>query len=207
MDKLFASFLFFCACLLVFIVTLPVYWLYKILFILLGYYLLMFVVSRLFIPRLGFWKERLPRRLPGNLRREVIKLKGNKEQVLRKAYKIVTSKFYGLRGYTLLYMSKMMWRNPSLVWRRGGFAQCSTQTYFLRLFLVKSGKFKDEDIEVYHHPLGLNIHQILRVKVGKKKVFLDPWAKKLGIPFGRRIDYFFKYSYDPKKYEGIYVKE
>ncbi len=206
MYKSFIALMVFLAIVVARIILLPTTWYMKVVILIATYLFLMFFLSRLIIPRLGFKKARLPGKLPKVLQEEVNKLKGSKEAILKKSYELVTKRFYGGEGRTILEFSKLFWKDPEKEWERGGFAQCNTQNYFLRMFLIKSGKFKESDIKIIHSMFRLSIHQILAIKLNKGWVYADPWGNYKGIPLGRKVDSWLFTRYKEDRYSGLYVK-
>jgi len=206
MDSWFIRFIVLCSLLLAGTIMLPITWWWKPVLLVIEWFILITFMSRLVIPRLGFTTKPLPTRIPLIIQREVNKLRGTPEDVLRQAYNIITSRFKGGGGSTFTQFSKMMWKDMSKAWNDKGFAQCTTQTFFLRLLLVKSGRFREEDVKVKHQLLRFNIHQYLLVRIKNKWVAVDPWARFKGIPLGRKIDYWFTHKYNPRHYEGLYLK-
>lgn len=70
-----------------------------------------------------------------------------------------------------------------------GFMHCTKLNYLLRFILVKSSKFKDEEIEQKLSWCGFIFpHQYLKIKIGKNKsVYVDLWGKRYGTKFGSYV--------------------
>jgi hypothetical protein len=111
----------------------------------------------------------------------------NDFEFLEKAYTFVTTKYTGAK-YKALTNFWVAFQDP--VNRPAGFMPCTSQNYLIRLMLVKSGRYKDSDVEVKTVPFHLFIHQYLRVRVGKRAIEVDPWSAFLGLPLGKKSAFF-----------------
>ena len=207
MDKVFASVLAAVLVCVIGILFLPLVWWWKPILIVALYLFIVFVLSRLFVPHLGFVKSRLPSSVDSIIQKEIDSLKGSQEDVLRQAYAVVTKKLHGASGKTFEHMSRLFRKDDSKIWREGGYCNCHTMNYFLRLFLVKSGKFQDDDIKLHHVMYRYNIHQNMWVKLNGRWVALDPGMDYAGIiPFARKNDNWWNKGVKEHKYDGIYLK-
>ena len=129
--------------------------------------------------------------LPSNLSKEIqdvllaLDTIKDKESYLKAAYKVITEKYQGGRIKTVSRLFDLFSNSLQSVWNRTGFLHCTNQNYLLSLLLVKSGRFKEEDIKPKWTLMWMvSPHQYLEVNVGNKIVTVDPWAKTYGIPFG-----------------------
>jgi len=151
------------------------------------YTILVFIISRLLIPHLGFRKSKLPKTLPISLRLAINKLKlksKDKKDYLKNTYTYLTKKYHGKRN-TVLKKPKLLFEtNIKNIWKIKGFIPCHTFVQLIRLFLVRSRLFKEKDIRIRHTFFNFNIHQYLEVRVKKKWHKVDPWAKFIGVKFG-----------------------
>lgn len=157
-----------------------------LLYILLIYILLIWVVARLVIPNLGFSKEPIPESLPLDLQQKISEFNQTANDnggFLQLAYTYVTSKYSGSRLKTITQFYRAFGNTFE---KSSGFLPCTGQNYILRTMLIKSGRFKDEDIQVKTVPLNFFIHQYLKVKVGDVYLDVDPWSNFLGVPIGRK---------------------
>lgn len=189
------------------IFSLSFVWWVKLLMVVGAYSFIVFFLSRFFVPHMGFRKSPLPKVVSPFLQTKISTIKGSKEHALKIAYDLVTSNFHGESGKTFLHLSQLFWSDDDVAWKKGGYANCHKMNYFLRFFLVKSGVFVDEDIKVVHDILRYNIHQHLKVKIAKRWVVVDPNMAFVPVPFARTVDYWWAKKYDPKKYDGLYVRE
>jgi hypothetical protein len=133
-------------------------------------------------------KSPLPNNPPKVLIPVIKKLKESrsKEECLKAAYKILTSKYHGHRYLTYLRLFDLFEDDIEVIWSKSGFLHCTILDYLLRLFLVKSGFYKDSEIK--HHWTMIwyiSPHQFTEVKLSKKKsIFVDIWGKNNGIKYG-----------------------
>ena len=135
-----------------------------------------------------FSKQRIPEKLPKSMQEAVDKLKKSKgkEDCLRRAYDIVTKRYNGCtwKTYPLLYRIV----RPSLerLWERNGFLHCHHHNFLLRVLLVRSGFFKEDDVKLkWTLKWYISPHQYLRVRLGKDKfVNVDAWAHVYGVGLG-----------------------
>ena len=134
-----------------------------------------------------FSKMNIPEKLPKGMEAAIQKLKKskNKQDCLNKAYKILTSKYRGCKLYTFLCFYNLFITDLNKLWSRKGCMHCTTLGYLLRILLVRSGWFRDEDIMLKWTLLYyITPHQYLRINLGKKVIDVDVWAAAYGIELG-----------------------
>ena len=73
---------------------------------------------------------------------------------------------------------------------------CTNLNYVLRVLLLKSGKFSEEDIKLKYTWINLSPHQYLKVNVGGRWVNADPWAGTKGM----ELDKYARGFYLPPKH-------
>jgi len=149
------------------------------------YIFVVFIGVRLFVPYFGFTKSPLPSRIPDDFDQTIHKINQQSKtnhEYLQNAYNFITSKYYGNRLNTILYFWRVF---DSPFKRTSGYLHCELQNYLLRTMLVKSGRFTDNDIRTKVVPFNFIIHQYLDINVDGKWIHIDPWAKSIGIPFGK----------------------
>jgi len=111
----------------------------------------------------------------------------DKRAALIKTYDLVGSKYKGYRLVTYLMVFELVTNTLQNVWQRSGYLHCTVLNYLVRVLLVKSGHFKEEDIKqrwtlVYY----FSPHQYLRVRLSESEVVdVDLWGKRYGVPFGQ----------------------
>ena len=157
-----------------------------ILYLALAYIFLVWIGTRLIVPHLGFGRDLLPSAIPPELEQRIRQLDRESTHnldFLKKAYGFVTQTYTGSRIKTITNFWKAF-RDPLHL--KPGFMPCNGQNYLLRLMLIKSRRFNEEDIQVKVVPLNLFIHQYLRVNIDGHWIDVDPWSAFLGLPFGRR---------------------
>ena len=133
-----------------------------------------------------FTKTPLPRKLPKELKliiKEINKSK-NKKEALKKTYKILTKRFYGQKGITYLLFHRLFYKDPLRLWDKKGFLHCTNFNYLMRIFLVNSKFFKEEDLELKWTFIFISPHQYLLINLKNEKITLDAWAANYGIKFG-----------------------
>lgn len=139
------------------------------------------------IPNL-FSKAGIPDEIPAGMQTAIKKFRRlkNKEECLRCAYDILAKKYRGKRWNTYTRFFKLFDTNLERIWNRGGFLHCTTLNYLLRILLVKSGFFKDEDLKLRWSMVWyISLHQYLKVRINPKRVInVDLWGKSYGIKFG-----------------------
>lgn len=155
--------------------------------ILIGIYIFFIaIVLRLIIPHLGFRKSDLPKSIPRDFQSKIEELDRKSKTnliYLKNAYEFLTIRFHGSRVKTLT----RFWYAFGDVFRfKSGFLPCTSLNYLLRIMLIKSGRFKEDDIKLIIVPFNFIIHQHLKVKVNHYWINVDPWSRALGVPFGKR---------------------
>ena len=135
-----------------------------------------------------FSKKPLPKKIPPHLEKIIKQLKKSKtkEQCLKKAYDILTKNYKGFKFNLFKRLSDLFVQDIANLSKRKGEHFCQHLDYIMRIVLVKSGFFKDEDIE---QKITLfwyfSLHQYLRIKINKNKyINIDIWSKRYGIRFG-----------------------
>lgn len=135
-----------------------------------------------------FSKAKIPLKLPKDMQLLVSKLKKskNKEDCLKKAYSFLSKKYTGSRLKTYIRFFALFSSDIGKMWGKSGYLQCNKINYLLRILLVKSGFFKDEDIKLKWTLVWyLSPHQYLNIRLDKNKsVNVDIWGKAYGIRFG-----------------------
>lgn len=154
--------------------------------LLVAYLAIVWIALRLLVPHFGFRKEPLPESVPEPFMETIRKIdaeSADNSDFLRRCYEFVTSIYYGSRIKTVTHFWKAF-SDP--VNQAPGFMPCTNQNYLLRLMLVKSGRFQEDDIVPKVTPLNLFIHQYLKVRVGDRWIDVDPWSAFLGVPLGKK---------------------
>jgi len=136
------------------------------------------------IPNL-FWKVKIPNSIPKDMQNVVNRLKKSKskEDCLKKAYDILYKKYQGCHIFTRFF--DLFVTDLHKLWNKNGCAHCTNLNYLLRVLLVKSGFFKDEDIKLKLTLIYISPHQYLKIMLSKNKfIHIDPWGAKHKIKLG-----------------------
>ncbi len=135
-----------------------------------------------------FSKKEMPKNIPEAMEKIVKELKksASKQACLRKAYELLAKKYYGDRLMTYTHLFELFNADPVVLWDKRGYLHCTHINYLLRILLVKSGCFKDEDIKLKWTVIWyLSPHQYLEIRLNDQKtVNVDVWGIKYGIKFG-----------------------
>jgi|AntRauTorcE11897_2_1112592.scaffolds.fasta_scaffold41805_2 hypothetical protein len=134
-----------------------------------------------------FKRESLPKELNSTFSAIVEHLNScdNKEEALKEAYCIVAARFKSSRLKLFIRVKRGFMKDPEKMWQKK-FLYCYQVNYLLRIFLVKSKWFKDEDFKLKFSLVYYIIpHQYLKVKVADNQYMnVDPWARDYGIKLG-----------------------
>ena len=150
-----------------------------------------------------FTKKPIPSELPPEMELNIIELKNisDKEKCLQRAYRIVTGKYHGNRIKTYQRLFDLFKYSPHHLWPHSGFLHCTNINYLLRILLIKSGHFTEDDIQLKQVLCwGFSPHQYLSIRVAENKyINIDPWAKIYGIKFGDYAGGFWQHKKHGKK--------
>ena len=140
------------------------------------------------IPNL-FSKLPIPKRVPEELERRIADLAqgATPEVFLRRAFDWIVETWGGPRFGLFSKLGRLFVIDLRDIIHTKGYMHCTTMNYLLRVMAVRSGFFKDEDIEqVLTHSWYVAPHQYLRVRLGGgKTITLDPWNYQFGIDYGQ----------------------
>ncbi|OYT31462.1 hypothetical protein DRJ22_02085 [Candidatus Woesearchaeota archaeon] len=137
-------------------------------------------------------KGEIPKNLPSGLEKEVKILSKTKSKLecLKKAFKFICDNFYGKSILFFLKFPRLFVADVFKLWnfRFGvgdGFLHCTQHNFLLRILLIKSKKFSEEDIRLIDYvrrPFGF--HQLLQVNVGGRWIDVDTYFFHSGFSFG-----------------------
>ncbi|MBU2101292.1 hypothetical protein KKH05_01060 [Patescibacteria group bacterium] len=134
-----------------------------------------------------FLKE-IPLDLPKSMEIVAKKLSNStgKKECLERTYDLLGNKYRGYRIKTFIRSFDFFTDNLESVWNRTGFLHCMTLNYLMRVLLIKSGHFKEEDVRQRWTTIWLfSPHQYLEVRLGRDKIInVDLWGRVYGIPLG-----------------------
>jgi hypothetical protein len=130
-----------------------------------------------------------PKRIPKSMQQRITILKKTKTQTActKKAYGFLSTKYHGNRINTYLKLHELFQSDINTLWKKKGFLHCTNINYLLRILLIKSGHFADQDLQpTWTLTWFISPHQYLKVKLkNKKKIDIDLWAKIYGTPYGK----------------------
>ncbi len=165
---------------------------YELIVIIIIYVLVFFVLSRFVIPHLGFFKTPLPKELPPSMDYAINKIKSEANSpynFLELSYETLGNKYRSERFNTFLRFS-YLFKDLNEIWEMQGYIPCTQSSFLMRIFLVHSGQFSDEDIKIKHTFFNFNIHQYLQVKISNKWIDVDVGEKQRGMPIGKHLKFF-----------------
>ena len=133
-------------------------------------------------------KTKIPDELPKSMENAIEELKrtSSQEECLKKAYEIMTKRFRGHRFKTITRIPQIFSFDIESFWNTPGFMLCHNMAWLLRILLVKSGHFENEDlISKWTQVWYISPHNYLKVKMKSGKVInVDTWGASQGIKFG-----------------------
>jgi len=135
-----------------------------------------------------FSKTKIPKNLPKEMQKIIHKIKelSNQKQCLRNVYEIITDRYRGYRFETYTKLFQMFTLDVQKLWNGTNFIHCNNANYLMRILLVKSGFFNNNNIEnkwtlVWY----ISPHQYLRIKLNNRQyINIDIWGAAHGIKFG-----------------------
>ena len=111
----------------------------------------------------------------------------SKEKFIEKSFFYIVKTWGGNRFNLIFKFSRLFEVDIFNILNTKGYMHCTTMNFLLRIMLIKSGLFEDEDIELkITNSWYMAPHQYLKVKISDEKfIFLDPWNYQFGIDFGK----------------------
>ena len=130
----------------------------------------------------------IPEKLPADMASVADDLSRSADKMLclKEAYLVLSRKYRGYRYKTYFHIFDFFKNDVDVNWRKSGFLHCTNLNNLLIALLVKSGHFKEWDIERRWTLIWyISPHEYLRVKIGDSEyVNVDLWGKAYGIDFG-----------------------
>ncbi len=159
-----------------------------------AYLLVIFVFSTFFIPHFKYQKISVPASIPESMQAKITELKNqanSPEAFLNLTYNYLGEKYRSERWNTL-FKPHYWFKNLDAIWQVAGFVPCHQSSFILKIFLVKSGFFKEDDIKIKLTFLNFVIHHYLVVNINNKKIAVDVGEKINGMPLGKHAQFFAK---------------
>lgn len=156
------------------------------------YLLIVFILSRFVVPYLGFKDKQLPDKIPEDMQKAIEELKNkanSKNEFLELTYDFIGDKYKTGRLNVILRFN-YLFKPVEKIWQASGFMPCTQNNFLMRIFLIKSGFFKENEVKRKHSFFNFNIHQYLQVNLGGKWIDIDVGEKQRGMPIGRHLKYF-----------------
>lgn len=129
-------------------------------------------------------QHQLPKRVSKDIQTAINQVKAtkSKDAAVKKAYSLIHKQFRGGKVETYSKLFYLFKTDINRIWKEGDFVHCTTMNYFLRILLVKSGKFKDAEI-TNHWTLSMwfSPHQFIRIS----NYDVDMWGSYYNVPFGK----------------------
>lgn len=133
--------------------------------------------------------------LPQSLQQAIdrVREQSDQEAALRYAYEILGAQYRGYRIWTFLRLDSLLMHDARKFWERRGFLHCHHLNYLLRILLVLSGHFENQDIRGYWTQIWFfSPHQYLIVTFRDGHgVEVDLWGRVYGILLGAHAHGFF----------------
>lgn len=160
--------------------------------IVLIYFVVVFILLRFYIPHFTFGIDPLPEEISSDMENAIEEFKrkaSTPKDFLELAYDYLGNKYHSQRLNVILKPA-YLFKRLNEVWQMNGYIPCTQSNFVLRIFLVKSGFFKDEEVRRKHIFVNFIIHQYLEVKLDDKWTSVDVGEKHNGMPIGKHLNYF-----------------
>ncbi len=157
------------------------------------YALFVFVLSRLFVPLMGFHENFHRDQVPAELIEVVSKLENeslNAFDYANKAQDYIRQNWHIGRFEVFQHLPLAFRRDIHQIWQRKGYAHCTSINLLYVNLLTHSKFFAPEDILVKHKLFNFFIHQYLNVKIAGEWINADPSMTILKTPLGKKTGLF-----------------
>ncbi|MCK5319762.1 hypothetical protein KAJ61_00045 [Candidatus Parcubacteria bacterium] len=134
-----------------------------------------------------FKKTSIPEQLPCEMQGIIVELKksSDKEDCLGRAYEILSKKYRGYRVKTYTKFFDIFSKDTAKIWQKNVFLHCTNINYIMRILLIKSGYFNEDEIKIkWAFVWCISPHQYLQVKINNHWINIDIWGNTFGIKFG-----------------------
>ena len=156
------------------------------------YFVIVFYLSRLVVPHLRFGPDPLPATIPPDLNKAIADLKSrarSKEEFLRLSYDYLGRRYRSERFNTFLKLA-YLFDDADTIWRRPGYTPCTQSNHLMRICLVRSGYFTEQEIVKRHVFVNFVPHQYLKVKIDNQWIDVDVGEYQRGLPLGKHLGWF-----------------
>lgn len=157
------------------------------------------------IPNL-FSKEKIPKKIPLEMKEVINSFKNFDDlEFMYKTYLFLGKRYKPKRGYFFYNLPRIFRKDLNYLWnQKEKHLFCHQFNFLYRVLLVKSGRFKDENIKLkLTNTWFLMIHQYLNINIQDRLINVDIWAYYFGIPFGKYAHGFKAGSIFPKKSKRV----
>lgn len=109
----------------------------------------------------------------------------NKEECLKKAYAVMTSRYRGHRWATITHIGNLFITDPKKLWNKK-ILICTNFNHLMKILLINTKFFKERDVKKMWSTIWIfSPHQYLRVKISNLKyINIDIWGHAYGVKFG-----------------------
>lgn len=135
-----------------------------------------------------FSKYPIPENIPEELKKVIrdFSEQSSSEEFLKKSFEYITQNWWWDRYGIFLYMLRL---SETRIWdilKTKWYLHCTTMNYLLRVMLVKSWYYQDNQIqEKWTHIWYIAPHQYLHIVLDNwEYIDIDPWNYQFGIPYG-----------------------
>lgn len=109
----------------------------------------------------------------------------DKKECLKKVYEILVTKYRGYRVKTYTKFFDVFKRDAGSLWNKNGFLHCTNINYLLRILLIKSDFFTENDIHLKWTQIWyISPHQYVQVHIDGAWINVDIWGYTHGIKLG-----------------------
>jgi hypothetical protein len=161
--------------------------------IILIYIFLVFILSHFVVPHLTWWNEKVPEQIPATMTAEINRLKAlaqDKQEFFELCFNYLGSKYYSDRVDTF-YKYSFLFKNTEEIWGITGYVPCTQSNWVMKIFIVSSGYFKNEEVWMRHIFFNFFLHQYGEVYLDGRWVAFEVGEKqKQNISIGRHMKFF-----------------
>ncbi|MDD5032371.1 MAG: hypothetical protein PHR36_05045 [Patescibacteria group bacterium] len=161
-------------------------------YIIVLYFVLVFGLSRFFIPHLSFGSDPMPEKIPADMEKVIEELKNkanSPREFLELAFDYLGTKYHSERLATILKFNYLFKKLDEIL-ALSGYIPCTQSNFLMRIFLVRSGLFDDGDIKKKHVFVNFVPHQYLQVRIDNNWIDVDVGEKQRGMELGKHLKYF-----------------